>query len=149
MVHTVCSKNIWKFAKDWGFQHIPNSPEYLRSNGLAEKTVQIVKYILEKAEEDSKDPYLAMLEVRNTPVDYYKSPAELAFGRQLQSILPVSPNSLIVKSVDNNEFKQRSDLNPLSDTFSIPSWYLFFRVILTAPSEVWLSCFLSAISLFK
>ena len=65
----------------------------------------------EIAKEDNKDPYLAMLEERNTPVDNYKSPAELAFGRQLQSILPVSPNNLTVKSVDNNEFKQRrSDL---------------------------------------
>ena len=72
-----------KFAKDWGFQHIPSSPEYPRSNGLAEKTVQIVKDLLEKAKEDNKDPYLAVLEVRNTPVDNYKSPAELAFGRQL------------------------------------------------------------------
>ena len=105
------AKTFEKFAKDWGFQHIPKSPEYPRSNGLAEKTVQTVKDLLEKAKEDNKDPYLAMLEVRNTPVDNYKSPAELAFGRQLRSILPVSPNNLIVKSVDNDEFKQRrSDL---------------------------------------
>ena len=105
------AKTFEKFAKDWGFQHIPSSPEYPRSNGLAEKTVQTVKDLLEKAKEDNKDPYLAMLEVRNTPVDNYKSPAELAFGRQLRSILPVSPNNLTVKSVDNDEFKQRrSDL---------------------------------------
>ena len=52
-----------------------------------------------------------MLDARNTPVNNYKSPAELAFGRQLRSILPVSPNNLTVKSVDNDEFKQRrSDL---------------------------------------
>ena len=104
------AKTFEKFAKDWGFQHIPSCPEYPRSNGLAKKTVQTVKDLLEKAKEDNKDPYLAMLEVRNTSVDNYKSPAELAFGRQLRSILPVSPNNLTVKSVDNDEFKQRSDL---------------------------------------
>ena len=65
---------------------------------------------MEKAKEDNKDPYLAMLEVRNTPVDNYESSVELAFGRQLQSMLPVSPNNLTVKSVDNDEFKQGSDL---------------------------------------
>ena len=46
-----------------------------------------------------------MLEARNTPVDNYKSPAELACGRQLQSILLVNPNNLTVKSLDNDEFK--------------------------------------------
>ena len=37
------AKTFEKFAKDWGFQHIPSSPEYPRSNGLAEKTVQTVR----------------------------------------------------------------------------------------------------------
>ena len=86
---------------------MPSSPECPRSNGLAEKTVQTAKNPLEKAKEDNKDPYLAMLETRNTPLDNYKSPAELACGRQLRSILPVSLNNLTVKSVDNDEFKQK------------------------------------------
>ena len=42
------SSSFKKFAKDWGFQHITSSPEYPRSNGLAEKTVQRVKNLLEK-----------------------------------------------------------------------------------------------------
>ena len=48
-----------------------------------------------------------MLEAKYTPVDNYKSPAKLACGRQLQSIIPVSPNNLPIKSVDNDEFKQK------------------------------------------
>ena len=90
------SREFNKFAKDWGFQPIPSIPKYPRSIGLAEETVQTAKNLLEKAKEDNKDPYL---EVRNTPVDNYKSPAELACGRQLQSILPVSPNSLTVTAL--------------------------------------------------
>ena len=73
-----------KFAKDWRFQHIASIPEYPRSNGLAEKTVQTVKSMLEKAKGESKEPYPTMLEARNTPVDNYRSPAELAVGRQLR-----------------------------------------------------------------
>ena len=42
------SSSFKKFAKDWGFQLITSSPEYPRSNGLAEKTVQRVKNLLEK-----------------------------------------------------------------------------------------------------
>ena len=40
--------------------------------------------MLEKAKGESKEPYLTMLEARNTPVDNYRSPAELAVGRQLR-----------------------------------------------------------------
>ena len=61
-----CSREFKRFAKDWGFQHIPSSPEYPRSNGLAEKTVQTAKNIPEKVKDDNKDPYLIMLEARNT-----------------------------------------------------------------------------------
>ena len=77
------SREFKRFAKDWGFQHIPSSPEYPRSNGLAEKTVQTAKNIPEKVKDDNKDPYLIMLEARNTSVDNYKSPAKLASGKQL------------------------------------------------------------------
>ena len=52
------SSSFKKFAKDWKFQDITTSPEYPRSNGLAEKTVQTVKSLLEKAKDDNKDPYL-------------------------------------------------------------------------------------------
>ena len=99
------SRELKRFAKNWRFPYIPSSPEYPRSIGLAEKTVQIAKNILEKAKEDNKNPYLAVLEARNTPVDNYESPVKLACRGQVQSILPVSPNNLTVKPVDNNEFK--------------------------------------------
>ena len=88
------SREFKKFAKEWGFKQITSSPEYSRSNGLAEKTLQTVKALLEKAKEDKKDPHLSILEARNTPVDNYKSPAELVCGRQLRSIIPVSPSNL-------------------------------------------------------
>ena len=62
---------------------MPSSPEYPRPSGLAENTVKTPKNLLERAEEDNKDPYLTMLEARNTPVNNYKSPARLACRRQL------------------------------------------------------------------
>ena len=65
---------------------------------MAEKTVQTAKKILEKVKKDNIDPYLAMLEVRNTPVDNYKSSVERA---------PVSINNLTVKPLDNYEFSQK------------------------------------------
>ena len=63
------SSSFKKFAMDWRFQHITSSPEYPKSNGLDEKTVQTVKSWLEKPKGDNKVPHLRMLEAWNTPAD--------------------------------------------------------------------------------
>ena len=76
-----------------------SSPKYPQSNGLAEKTVQTAKKMLEKAKRDRKDPYLPLLEQRNTPVVNYKLPAQLSIGRRLRSILPCTTNQLIPETV--------------------------------------------------
>ena len=48
------SSSFKNFAEDWRFQHITSSPEYPRSNGLAEKTVQTVKSYLKKLKMTTK-----------------------------------------------------------------------------------------------
>ncbi len=82
------SHEFKQFADSWGFQHVTSSPHYPQSNGLAEKTVQTAKRIFTKAKEDKRDPYLSLLEYRNTPVDGLKSPAQILMSRRLRSILP-------------------------------------------------------------
>ena len=62
------SYEIKSFAKEWGFAHTTSSPRHAQSNGLTEKTVQTVLNILRKTKEDGRDPYIAMLEYRNTPI---------------------------------------------------------------------------------
>jgi len=81
-------KEFEGFASTWGFTHITSSPHYPQSNGLAEKSVHIAKCLMEKAKADHRDPYLSLLEYRNTPVDNFRSPAQLLMSRRLRSILP-------------------------------------------------------------
>ena len=88
------SQEFKDFARDWDFEHSTSSPKYPQSNGLAEKTVQTAKKILTKAKEDGKNPLLALLEYRCTPVDGLRSPAEILYGRQLRSILPSANHHL-------------------------------------------------------
>ena len=90
------------FARTWDFRHTTSSPGYPQSNGLAERTVQTVKRLLTKAQEDRTSPLLGILEYRNTPVDGLKSPAQLMMTRQLRSIVPTTheplqprPNNLL------------------------------------------------------
>ena len=62
------SQEFREFAKEWGIRLITSSPLYAQSNGQAERYVQTMKRMLEKAAEEKKDPHLALLEYRNTPL---------------------------------------------------------------------------------
>ena len=47
--------------------HITSSLHYLKSNGLAEKYVQIVKCLFKNAKEEGKDIYKCLMVYHNTP----------------------------------------------------------------------------------
>ena len=84
-----------QFANTWGFVHSTSSPRYPQSNGLAEKAVQTAKRIVMKATASGRDPYIALLEYRTTPIsDCGKSSAQLLMSRRLRYILPSTPASL-------------------------------------------------------
>uniref|UniRef100_A0A8K9X092 Gypsy retrotransposon integrase-like protein 1 n=1 Tax=Oncorhynchus mykiss TaxID=8022 RepID=A0A8K9X092_ONCMY len=88
------SNEFESFTKAWEFTHVTTSPHYCQSNGLAEKSVQIAKSLIDKAKADKRDPYLSLLEYDNTPVDIFKSPAQLLMSRRLRSILPSTNQQL-------------------------------------------------------
>ena len=54
-----------------------SSPYYPQSNGRNEKAVQTIKSLIKKAKDDDRDIHLALLELRNTPInDQLGSPAQ-------------------------------------------------------------------------
>ncbi|KAK7111890.1 hypothetical protein V1264_011443 [Littorina saxatilis] len=79
-----------KFAETWGFQHTTSSPRYSQANGLAERSVQTMKDMLKKAQASGQDPYIALLQYRNTPFPDSFSPAQLLMNRRLRTTLPVT-----------------------------------------------------------
>ena len=94
MDHSILPLNI---SKSWGFTHITTSPYYSQSNGLAEKSVQLLKRVLNKVK---PDPYLGLLEYRNTAIDNVGSPAQLSMSRQLfVQFYLFSPGNLVVVKV--------------------------------------------------
>ena len=77
------------------FEHVTSSPRYPQSNGKAESTVKMAKRIMAKASAAKQDPYLALLEHRNTPSDGTStSPAQRLFGRRTRTRLPTSTRLL-------------------------------------------------------
>ncbi|KAL1261470.1 hypothetical protein QQF64_006735 [Cirrhinus molitorella] len=100
------------FAKPWEFMHTTPSPYYPQSNGLAEKSLHTANMLIEKAKADKSDPYLSLLEYRNSPVDGFKSPAQLLMSRRLRSTLPSTNQQLLPKVVScKDEQEQRGCTN--------------------------------------
>ncbi|KAG5871102.1 hypothetical protein JTB14_035799 [Gonioctena quinquepunctata] len=68
--------------------HITSSPRYSQSNGQVERAIQTVKNMFKKCFLDKRDPYLASLDLRNSPIDNENSPANILMNRNLRTILP-------------------------------------------------------------
>ena len=68
-----------------------SSPGHPRGYGIAESVVKIVKNMMRKIYEDGRDHYLAFLELRNTPRQYFDlNPAEMMFKWKTHSLLPIA-----------------------------------------------------------
>ena len=85
------SSEFQNFSNKYEFEHVTSSPRYPQSNGKAESAVKTAKRIMEKALDAKSDPYLAILEYRNTPSDGMStSPAQRLLGRRTRTTIPVS-----------------------------------------------------------
>lgn len=92
------------FAQEWGFEPIFTSPHYPQSNGHAERTVQTVKMMLRKCQEDGTSLHYALLQYRNTPLaDTGFSPAQVLMGRRLRTKLPVASQILHPQCVPRDQ----------------------------------------------
>ena len=89
------SDSFHEFASTYGFEHVTSSPLYAQSNGKAENAVKTAESLLEKATKSKRDPYLSLLDWRNTPTEgLNSSPAQRLFGRRTKTLLPTSNHLL-------------------------------------------------------
>jgi hypothetical protein len=98
-----------KFARQWSFQHKTSSPYHHQSNGRAEAAVKSAKTLLRKAKLANSDPYLAMLEYRNTPsAEMETSPAQRLMQRRTKTLLPTTKN-LLKPKLNKQVMKQHAE----------------------------------------
>ena len=77
------------FAAKWEFSHEHSSPGNSRSNGVTEAAVKDAKKFMKKCNEEKSDPYLGLLNVRNTPTEGLStSPVQRLFGGQTRTVPP-------------------------------------------------------------
>ena len=108
-----------KFTQRWDIEHRTSSPTHAKSNGMAESAVKSVQNLLRRAAESKRDPYLAMLDYRNTPTqDADASPAQRNLGRRARTLLPMTSSLLKPSQIDTAFAKRRQRLKK-----SRSSWY--------------------------
>ena len=100
------------FSRTWDFEHLTSSPGNSKANGKAESGVKTVKRILKKSIRAGTDPYLAILDYRNTPRQgMMTSPAQRLMRRRTKTLLPTTQNLLLPRTInlesEKKELRQR------------------------------------------
>jgi len=91
----IASQEFKRFVDAYKIKHVTSSPTYAQSNGKVENSVQRVKVLMQKSLDAHGDPYLALLDFRNTPTEgYSSSPAQRMFNRRTKTLIPMSNNLL-------------------------------------------------------
>ncbi|UYV81537.1 K02A2.6-like [Cordylochernes scorpioides] len=88
------SKEFQNFTRTWNIVHVTSSPYHAQSNRMVERTVQTLKKLIKRCGEESTDPYLALLNLRNTPQNNLPSPAQIMMSRKLRHTRPADPLSI-------------------------------------------------------
>ena len=107
------SREFKMFSDKWGFEHITSSPGNSQSNGCAEAHVKIAKRMMRRCIMAKEDPYLGLLNLRNTPTEgMNSSPAQRLMGRQTKTTIPTT-NAVLAPQIPagQKELKEKIKLN--------------------------------------
>ena len=99
------SQNYTEFAKDYHFEHVTSSPYFAQSNGEAERAVATIEGLLKK----ERDPYMALLTYRVTPLQIGYSPAELLMNRKLRTTVPISREQRAPVVPDTSTLREKDE----------------------------------------
>ena len=92
------SQEFRQFTLNWEFVHVSSSPHHHKSNAKVESAVKIAKSLIKKLLKDNKDPWLALLDQRNTPTESIgTSPAQRLMSCDTRTLLLTATNLLYPK----------------------------------------------------
>ena len=83
------------FIRKWDITHKTSSPGYPRSNGKVENNIKTAKNLMKKAYQANADPWLAILDFRNTPTQgMTTSPVQRLMSRRTRKLLTTATSLL-------------------------------------------------------
>ena len=89
------STEFQRFASVWESDYITSSPAYPQSNGKAEQAIKTAMQLMHHAKESKRDPYLVLLDFRNTSSQSMdSSPAQRLMGRRTWKLVPTKATLL-------------------------------------------------------
>lgn len=92
------SQELCQFTLNWEFVKVSSSPHHHKGNGKVESAVKTAKSLLKKTLKDNKDPWLALLDQRNTPTESMgTSSAQRLMSRRTKTLLLTTNNLLYPK----------------------------------------------------
>ncbi len=116
------AQNFKDFMRTWRITHETISPGNSRANGAAESAVKIFKRLLRKCKASNEDPFLGLLNLRNTPTaGMTTSPAQRLMGRRTRSLLPASESKLEHIGVPSREEAMRKEDKRVRESKTISS----------------------------
>ena len=97
--------------------------------------VKVAKNMMCKCAQNKEDPYLGLLNLRNTPIEIHKhSPSQLLFGRRTRTLIATDENRLRPGS-DNSSVAQQQE-NPTYEVMWKLFWKLFPVCTWRGPSAI-------------
>jgi hypothetical protein len=103
------------FSKSWGFAHEMTSPGNSKANGAAEAAVKSAKKLMKKCKLSREDPYLGLLNLRNTPTEGLQtSPSQRLVGRRTKTMLPTTLDKLKSTNQDADRIKMDNKRSTLA-----------------------------------
>ena len=104
--HCYSAEAFTKLMTDYSVNHITTSPHYPKSNGLAEKYVQIVKNLFYKAKEEGTDLYKSLMIYRNTLLLHkLQSPMQILQSQAARTQLPMSSAARIQQRLGSEQLR--------------------------------------------
>ena len=95
------SDEFINFSRTWDFEHLTSSPGNSKANGKAESEVKTAKRMLKKSIRAGTDPYLAVLDYRNTPTQgMTTSQAQRLMSRRTKTLLRKTQSLLLPKTIN-------------------------------------------------
>ena len=131
------------FCKSWGIKHVTSSPNYAKSNGLAERPVRWVKPVTKKCLKTSESIPQALLQMRATPIDAkLPSPAELLLNRRVATCLTSHTTENRYDGVHDRLGERRAKMttsyNKTARKSALPPFYPGQPIrIIDKPSKTW------------